>query len=69
MPYGIQTTDKPYCKQDSSLNRTNFLLHFSFDTAGAKEKFTKENAIKGVSHSAEREEGFSPSTPQTFEKV
>ena len=42
---------------------------FSFDTAGAKEKFTKENAIKGVSRSAEREEGFSPSTPQTFEKV
>ena len=42
--------------------------HFSFDTTGAKEKFTKENAERKISPSAEGAKGYSPLTSQAFEK-
>ena len=65
------------------LNRADSSATFLFDTIGAKMKtgfasfaanryaslrFQKENAID-ISRSAEREEGYAPSTAQTFEKV
>ena len=37
--------------------KRNFFSRFSFDTAGAEEKLTKENAVMVVSRSAERKEG------------
>ena len=58
------------CTQVTPFLATHKLIsHFSFDTSGAKEKFAKENADKGVSRSAEREEAYAASTAQTFEKV
>ena len=52
------------------LDCKNALAAFSFDHVGAKEKaFKKKSAIRKISRSAEREKGYSPSTPQTFEKV
>ena len=42
------------------------LSHFSFDTIGAKEKLTKENAVWGVSRSAERDQGYAPWMGATF---
>ena len=41
---------------------------FSLHEEGAKKKFTKRNAERGVSPLARGEEGYSPSTPQAFEK-
>jgi hypothetical protein len=42
---------------------------FSFDQVGAKEKaWQKEKRRRGVSRSAEREEGCAPSTAPPFEK-
>jgi len=35
---------------------------------GAKKKFTKRNADKGISPSADSEEGYAPSTAPPFEK-
>ena len=35
---------KPQIKIDE---KKNFIIHFSFDTVGAKEKFPKENAVLG----------------------
>jgi hypothetical protein len=35
---------------------------------GAKKKLAKRNAERGVSRSAEREEGYAPSTVPPFEK-
>jgi hypothetical protein len=46
-----------------------FLSRFLFDTVGAKRKLWKEKRRKGISRSAEREEGYAPSTAKTFEKV
>jgi hypothetical protein len=42
---------------------------FSFGTRGAKEKVIKKKTPRGVSRSAEREEGYAPSTAQAFEKA
>ena len=36
------------------------LSHFSFDTIGAKEKFTKENAVWRSSPLARGDKGFAP---------
>ena len=65
----FQTTDKLCSENDNSLNGTNSMPHFSFDTAGAKEKFAKENAERRISRSAEREEVSATSTAQAFEKA
>ncbi len=46
-----------------------YVSHFSFDTVGAKEKLSKENAVWEISPSAEGEEGSAPSTAQAFEKA
>jgi hypothetical protein len=35
---------------------------------GARKKLAKENAKRGFSRSAEREEGYAPSTAPPFEK-
>ena len=64
-----QTTDNLCCKSNSSLNGTKSTNHFFFDTTGAKKKFTKRNAERGISPSAEGEEAYAASTAQTFEKV
>jgi hypothetical protein len=46
------------------------LIAFSFGVVGAKEKaLQKEKRRIEISRSAEREEGYAPSTAQTFEKV
>ena len=43
--------------------------HFSFDTVGAKEKLSKENAVKEILPSAEGKEATASSTAQAFEKA
>ena len=62
---------EPFCvgQRQQIVEQHKSLSHFSFDTGGAKEKFTKENAERDISRSAEREEDSAPSTSQTFEKV
>ncbi len=42
---------------------------FSFDTAGAKEKVYKKKTPRGISPSADGEEGSAPSTAQAFKKA
>ena len=41
---------------------------FSLQEKGAKKKFAKRNAEEKISRSAEREEGYAPSTAPPFEK-
>ena len=55
-----------HLKHNSFFNILNPIIHFSFDTAGAKEKFPKENAVERISPSAEGEEAFAASTAQAF---
>ena len=50
-------------------NCTNSLAAFSLQEGGAKKKLAKRNAEEGISPSADGEKGYSPFTPQTFEKV
>jgi len=46
------------------------LAAFSFDHIGAKEKaIKKKSAAREISSPAGAEEGYAPSTAQTFEKV
>ncbi|MBO5295367.1 MAG: hypothetical protein J6B71_09020 [Clostridia bacterium] len=47
----------------------NALAAFLLQGVGAREKLAKENAVKGISSSAEDEEGSAPSTSQAFEKA
>ena len=44
------------------------LSRFFFEAKGAKKKLAKRNAEKGISTSAEVEEGYAPSTAPPFEK-
>ena len=44
------------------------LAAFSFDVIGAKEKANKKKSAEKYSRSAEREEGYAPSTAPPFEK-
>ena len=57
-----------HLKHNSFFNILNPIIHFSFDTAGAKEKFTKENAEKEISPSAEGEEGVAPPPHKLLKK-
>ena len=45
------------------------LVAFLLQEVGAREKLAKENAIKGISPSAEGEEASAASTAQAFEKA
>ena len=45
---------------DSLWDLTKFIATFSLQEEGAKKKFAKRNAERGVSRSAEREEGVAP---------
>ena len=60
---------KTFHKNDSSLEATNALVAFLLQEEGAREKLAKENAVRGVSLSAESEEAFAAATAQAFEKA
>jgi len=55
-------------EQTVFLHCTNPLAAFFFDHTGAKKKAIKKETPKVVSRSAEREEGYAPSTAPPFEK-
>ena len=61
--------DKSHFKNKRLLKSVNALAAFLLQKGGAREKLTKENAVRGISLSAESEEGFAPSTAQAFEKA
>ena len=63
-----QDTDNSYLENNNSSKSTTALVAFLLQEVGAREKLTKENAEKGISRSAEREEGYAPSTAPPFEK-
>ncbi len=76
------STNRPLYKSGSSLKRKNMSAAFFFDTIGANEnilrfapqakhtlcRYKKESAERGISRSAEREEGSVPPTAPPFEK-
>ena len=64
-----QTTDKPRYKKNSSSKCTKLLATFFFEAKGAKKKVIKKETPRIISRSAEREEGYVPSTSQAFEKA
>ena len=64
-----QATDKPRYKKNDSSKCTNLLATFFFEAKGAKKKVIKKETPRIISRSAEREEGYSPSTSQAFEKA
>ena len=51
------------------MNRANSMPHFSFDTAGAKEKFAKENAVRGFRHVATGDQGSAFGIRNLLKKV
>ena len=61
--------DKPHLKKQRFAKSKNALAAFLLQEGGAREKLTKENAVRGVSLSAESEEASAASTAQAFEKA
>ena len=61
-----ERNDRDHKPTNYFFTTADFSTHFSFDTACAKEKFTKENAVKRISLSADSEEGFAPPPPTNF---
>ena len=52
-----------------TLTMINALAAFLLQEGGAREKLAKENAVRGISLSAESEEAFAASTAQAFGKA
>ena len=65
----FKITDNPHWKNHGFSNETNALVAFLLQEIGAREKLAKENAVRGISLSAESEEASAASTAQAFEKA
>ena len=61
-------TKRGYKKNTRNQSYYAHFIHFSFDTAGAKEKFAKENAAKEFRPRARGREGLRPFTLPPFKK-
>ena len=61
--------DKPHLKKQRFAKSKNALAAFLLQEGGAREKLTKENAVKGISLSAESEEDYAPSTSKLLKKL
>ena len=61
--------DPPYLKNNSFIISVNSLAAFLLQEGGAREKLTKENAVRGISLCAESEEASAASSAQAFEKA
>ena len=61
--------DKLRLENNGLLEVVNSSAAFLLQEGGAREKLAKENAVRGISPSAEGEEAFAASTAQAFEKA